>query len=131
MNKIQRMQSEVENFVQNTFHQKIYEWNCDNNFVDDHGFDGYIFKSELAAIRYVYGIGLQCAMDYVNGAMRDDEWINLLSNYVGKRTAKRVIENSKWDKVVKIMVENEGVSFFLSDYSGGVHYLESGDLLYY
>ena len=130
--KANRMQqSEVENFVSNFSNSKVYDWITPKRFVDDHGCDGYIFKSELAAIRYIYGEGLQNAMDYCEGAMRDEDWIDLLSNYVSKRTAKNVIENGKWEKVVKIMVRNEGESFFLSDYSGRVHDLENGDLLYY
>ena len=131
MNKIQRLQSEVENFVMGFSHTEIEEWHCDNNFCDVCGFGGYIFKSEYAANRYVLGIGLQCAMDYCNGACSDEEWIGILSKYVSKRVAKNAIKKGNWEKVVRIMLKGEGAAFFLSDYSGKIHDLENGELLYY
>lgn len=131
MNKIQIRNADVENFVNGFSKHDVYEWITPNRFVDNHGFDGSIFKSECAANRYVLGIGLQNAMDYCNGACSDEDWISILSNYVSERVAKNAIKKGNWEKVVRIMLKGEGASFFLSDYSGRIHDLENGDLLYY
>ena len=130
MNKIQKRKIEVENIVMSMSKTKIEDWYTDYNFCDVCGFGGYIFKSELAAKRYVLGIGFQNAMDMCNGACSDEDWINILSNYTTERIAKKAIRNNDWEKVVKIMLKGEGASFFLSDYSGGYNYLDNGDLLY-
>lgn len=131
MNKAQRTKNEVENILNGYFKTSITEWHTDYNFTDNHGCDGYIFKSELAAVRFVYGWGLQNAIDFCNGACTDADWISILGGYVSERTAKRVIKKGDWEKVVKILVKNIGAIFFLSSYSGGITELSDGMYLYY
>ena len=131
MNKNQRTRNEVSKLVEKRSGNKIYEWFTNYNFVDENGFDGYIFKDHEAAVRYIYGIGLQDCIDTCDGACTDADWINILSGYCGKEHAEEIIKNGKWKEVVKVMTENEGPSFFLSPYSGGVDFLSDGRLLYY
>lgn len=132
MNKIQRMQNDAAEFIKNRFNENVYEWMCENSFVDPHGFDGYLFKSELAAKRYVLGIGMQCAIDSCNGAVSGSDWINILMGCgLSKRVATKVIEKEDWERVVKTMLNQYGAAWFLSSYSGQIHDLDCGMLLYY
>ena len=132
MNKIQRTKIEVENILKESFKTSIEEWHTDYNFTDCHNCEGYIFKSELAAIRYIYGIGFQQFKDFCNGACTDEDWINILvGNGISKRKAKRVIENGDWGEVVHLMTKTEGAHFFLSEYSGRITELSDNRYLFY
>jgi len=66
--KFNQTQQEVINLLADRFHTEPTEWHTRGNFTDCHGCDGYIFKTEKAATRYIYGDGLQMFMDYCDGA---------------------------------------------------------------
>lgn len=126
-----KIQQEVVEYIAETFNQEPYEWLTDNRFVDHHGCDGYIFKSELAARRYIlsdiHEYGSEC-----EGAMGDEDWICLLVG-TGMREcdARRIVESGQWEKVARKMLDSCGPSHFLSTYSGQVATMSDSSLLYY
>lgn len=133
MNKTQRLQQHVTAYIADNFNQKPYEWLTSNRFVDHHGCDGYIFKNERAARRYVLGDihekGFEC-----ESACSDDDWINILQGIgMSKRYARETVEKGRWEKVARRMLDAYGPSYFLSTYSGQVAILDDDDcsLLYY
>ena len=126
-----RTRQEVEAYIAENFNQKPDEWHDTNRFVDDCGFHGYIFKNERAARRYVlsdiheYGSECESAVDYKT-------WINILVNIgMTLRWAKEYVQRGLWEKVARKMLDACGPSYFLSTYSGQVHDLSDGSLLYY
>lgn len=126
-----RTQKEVTAYLAETYNQKPYEWLTDNRFVDHHGCDGYVFKSELAARRYILGDihekGCEC-----EGAMSDADWICLLiATGMRKHDATRIVNEGMWEKVARKMLDCYGPSYFLSTYSGSVSVMSDSCLLYY
>lgn len=124
--------NEVEEIV-SSMGSSIEEWYTDDNFIDIHGCAGYIFDNTEDAINAVLnGFEHQHAIDYVDGAQSDKEWIQyLIKGGVNKSTAVQVIKNHDWEQVVRIIVDKDGPEWFLSQYSGGVHSLSNGQVLYY
>ena len=124
----------VEDFIkQNNLYNGEIEWVTDNYFCDEHGFNGSIFDSEEEAANSVLnGDNHQNAIDLVDGAQTDEEWVSYLINGgVDESTAQQIIANHDWDKVVEIIVQNAGAEWFLSTYSGRIYNLPNGKLLYY
>lgn len=124
----------VEDFIkQNNLYNGELEWVTDNYFCDEHGFNGYIFDSEEEAANSVLnGDNHQNAIDLVDGAQTDEEWVSYLINGgVDESTAQQIIANHDWNKVVEIIVQNAGAEWFLSTYSGRIYNLPNGKLLYY
>ena len=109
------------------------EWITDTYFVTKNGCNGSIFNSEEDAAKSVLsGDDHQNAVDLVEGAMGDDEWKSyLVGAGVGEDEANAIIDNNQWEKLVKIVVDNDGPKFFLSTFSGEVYDLDNGKLLYY
>lgn len=126
------LQQEVEQIV-TSMGSNIEEWLNDTCFVDQHGCDGHIFRNEEDAVNSVlYGDEHQNAIDAVDGAQSDEEWVDyLIRGGVEPQLAKSIIANQQWDKVVEIIVNKVGPEWFLSGYSGRVHNLNDGSLLYY
>lgn len=129
----ENIQNEVENFVNKFSHGHTIEWLSNNYFVDNHGYSGSIFRNEAEAEESIlHGEDHQNAIDCVNGAMGDEEWIKyLIGGGVDDNIASRIIRKHNWDKVVEIIVSTDGPEWFLSTYSGYVHRLSDGSLLYY
>jgi hypothetical protein len=128
------IKQQVEDVVKNAFNSTIYEWITKTRFVDTHGCDGYVFNTQEAARRSVLrGNDHQNALDYVEGAMSDDEWRNYLkaSKVVTEEEANDIVNHGRWNDVVKIIVATCGPEWFLSTYSGTCTILENGKLLYY
>ena len=127
---MKKMQKEVTDYIAETFGTKPFEW-YNNHFQDCHGCDGYIFKSELAARRYVlrniHEYGSLC-----QSACSDQAWVDILVG-VGMREhdARRVVKNGRWEAVARKMLGANGPSYFLSTYSGSVSVMDNGSLLYY
>lgn len=109
------------------------EWVNDTYFVTKDGFNGSIFDSEEDAAKSVLrGDDRQNAVDFVEGAMGDDEWKTyLVGAGIGEDEANAIIDNNQWGKLVEIVVDNDGPKFFLSTFSGEVYDLDNGKLLYY
>lgn len=126
------LQQEVEQIV-TSMGSSIAEWINDTCFVDQHGCYGYIFRSEEDAVNSIlYGDDHQNAIDLVNGAQSDKEWVDyLIKGGIDKNVARAVISKQDWDSVVKMIVRKDGPEWFLSTYSGQVHHLSDGSLLYY
>lgn len=129
------VKSEVEQFVQefSNGHQ-IEQWLSDNRFVDDHGFDGYIFNDEMEAEESILnGENHQNAIDYVDGATTEEEWIQMLDKHskAGTQYVTNIVRQGQWDKVVELILQIDGPAFFLAPYSGKTHDLSNGQILYY
>lgn len=129
------IKSEVEQFVRefSNGHQ-IEQWLSDNRFVDDHGFDGYIFNDEMEAEESILnGENHQNAIDYVDGATTEEEWIQILDKHskAGTQYVRNIVEQGQWDKVVELILQIDGPAFFLAPYSGKTHDLSNGQILYY
>ena len=109
------------------------EWLTDTYFTTKNGCNGSIFDSEEDAAKSVLsGDDHQNAVDLVEGAMGDDEWKSyLVGAGIGEDEANAIIDNNQWEKLVKIIVDNDGPKFFLSTFSGEVYDLDNGKLLYY
>jgi hypothetical protein len=111
-------------------------WGSDNYFCNDaDGCNGSVYKSEEEARRSILsptGDNHQNALDFVEDAMGDEEWIGFLENCgINRRTAEKIISGGNWKKVVEIVVKNEGAKFFLSTYSGGTFELGNGYIVYF
>lgn len=124
------MQKEVTDYIAETYGTKPFEW-YDNHFQDYHGADGYIFKNERAARRYILGdieeFGSGC-----ESAMADNDWIAFLVGCdMREHDARRMVKSGRWDKVARRVLDALGPSHFLSTYSGTVAVLSDGSLLYY
>lgn len=129
------IKSEVEAFVRefSNGHQ-IEQWLSENSFVDDHGFDGHIFNDEMEAEESILnGENLQNAIDYVDGATTEEEWIQMLDKHskAGTQYVRNIVEQGQWDKVVELILQIDGPEFFLAPYSGKTHDLSNGQILYY
>lgn len=126
------IKAEVEEYVKSK-RSEIEEWITDTYFVDNNGCGGHIFKSEKAAYNAVLrGNEHQNALDYVECAMSDDEWVSyLVRGGVDKAAAEKIIERGQWNKVVKTILDADGAEWFLSQYSGTTHELSNGYILYY
>lgn len=125
-----KMQKEVTDYIAETFGTNPFEW-YNNHFQDYHGADGYIFKSELAARRYV----LRDIREYgsmCQSAYSDQAWVDMLVG-IGMREhdARRIVKDGRWETVARKMLGAYGPSYFLSTYSGSVSMMDSGNLLYY
>ena len=85
------------------------------------GCDMYVFKSDKHANAYIldgYGV------DYVSGAMSDDEWVDYLINGgVEPEAAEDLIERHDWQGVVEVILDTAGAEWFLASYSGEVFYV--------
>lgn len=125
-------QKQVETVVKG-FGRTVYEWLNDTSFVDTHGFDGEVFDTyEDAEASVLSGDNHQNALDFVSGAMSDEDWINFLkASGVPEENAEEIVNQERWEEVVKIIVAQNGPSWFLSTYSGTYTLLENGKLLYY
>lgn len=126
-----KLQKEVIEYIADTYNQEPYEWLTDNRFVDHHGCDGYIFKSELGARRYIlsdiYEFGSLC-----ESAMSDEDWISMLvAMDMRECNARRIVKSGQWEKVARKMLDYCGPSHFLSTYSGQVAIMSDCSLLYY
>lgn len=129
------IKSEVEAFVRefSNGHQ-IEQWLSENSFVDDHGFDGHIFNDEIEAEESILnGENHQNAIDYVNGATSEEEWIQMLDKHskAGTQYVTNIVRQGQWDKVVELILQIDGPAFFLAPYSGKTHDLSNGQILYY
>lgn len=126
------LQQEVEQIV-TSMGSNIVEWVNDTCFVDQHGCNGYIFRNEEDAVNSIlYGNDHQNAIDTVYGAQSDEEWVDyLIKGGIDKNVARDVISKQDWDSVVRMIVRKDGPEWFLSTYSGQVHNLSDGSLLYY
>ena len=126
------IKQEVENVV-NAMGSQIERWYGDDEFIDKHGCNGYIFNDEDEARESVLnGYEHQNAVDYVDGAQTDEEWVNyLVHGGVDRNQAMQIINNGDWDSVVSIIVDVYGPEWFLSTYSGSIHRLSNGQLLYF
>lgn len=125
------IQREVIEYVAETYNRSPYEWLCSNRFVDHHGADGYIFKNERAARRYILGdikeYGSMC-----ESIMSDEDWIIFLIDCdMRECNARRLVKIGRWDRVARRVLDTCGPSYFLSTYSGTVAVLSDGSLLYY
>ncbi|MDO4511365.1 MAG: hypothetical protein Q4B68_06075 [Bacteroidales bacterium] len=126
------VRQEVEGIV-TKMGSSIDEWVSENKFIDTHGCYGYIFLTEEEAYNSVlYGQEHQYAIDNVDGAQSDEEWIEyLIHGGVPAKKAKQIIDQQNWDEVVRIIVNACGPEWFLADYSGEVYSLSDGSILYY
>jgi len=109
------------------------EWVNDHEFCGASNCHGYIYDSEEDAYNsIVNGENKRYAIDFVESAQSDDEWVDyLIRGGVNARKAKALVKNGLWDKIVKIIVDADGPRWFLSEYSGKVYTLPNGKLLYY
>lgn len=124
----------VESFLKkNGLYNGPLKWYSDDCFYDSHGCDGYIFDTEDDAVESIInGENHQNAVDYVEGAQTEEEWVDyLIAGGVNPKLAKTIIANQDWDKVVTVILMHDGPEFFLSDYSGKKYKLPNGKLLYY
>ncbi len=124
----------VENFLRERFNiNGQIEWLNDNYFMTEDGCNGSIFNNVNEAYESVLsGENHQNAIDYVDGAQSDDDWIDYLINGgVNPEKAKQIIMNGDWNQVVQIILDADGPEWFLSTYSGEVYDLPNGQLLYY
>lgn len=123
---------EIEELVK-SLGSEIESWMNDNEFTDKHGCDGHVFDNSDAARESVAsGFGHQNALDYVDGCIRDDEWVDyLIGGGLERDKAEEIIKAQDWEKVVSIVLKAAGPEWFLSDYDGQVHVLSNGKLLYY
>ena len=125
----------VESFIKQKFGNDCLplDWLNEHYFSDNHGCSGSVCVDENDAYnRVLNGEEHQNAVDYVEGAQTDDEWIDQMLNAgVTRRVAESIIKNKKWDKLVELILEKNGPQYFLSGYSGEVYQLDDGLLLYY
>lgn len=126
------VKQEVENIV-HEMGSEIEQWVTPNRFFDKHGCDGSIFNSEEdAKYAVLSGDDHQNAIDYVNTAQSPKEWVDyLVAGGVDREKAINIIRNNDWDSVINIIVNSDGPEWFLSGYSGQVHQLSNGQILYY
>lgn len=119
--------------VVKSFGETVYEWINDTSFVDTHGFDGSIFDTyEDAEASVLHGDDHQNALDCVEGAMSDNDWISfLIASGVPEKEAIDIVNQERWNDIVEVIVAQNGPSWFLSPYSGTCTILEDGKLLYY
>lgn len=132
LNGSEDVKAEVEAIVEK-MGSHIEEWVSDNRFYDVHGCDGSIYNSEEEAEEDILnGSEHQNAVDYVEGAMTEEDWIDYLDKCgFDRNQAGDIIRSGAWGKLVEIIVGNEGPQFFLAQYSGKVHDLSNGMVLYY
>lgn len=132
LNGSEDVKAEVEAIVEK-MGSHIEEWVSDNRFYDVHGCDGSVYNSEEEAEEDILnGSEHQNAVDYVEGAMTEEDWIDYLDKCgFDKQQAVDIIRSGAWGKLVEIIVGNEGPQFFLAQYSGKVHDLSNGQVLYY
>ena len=126
----EKMKQEVTAYIAETYGTKPFEW-YNNHFQDYHGADGYIFKNERAARRYILGdireYGSTC-----QSAVSDEDWVRMLVGIdMREHNARRMVKEGRWDRVARRMLDYYGPSFFLSTYSGSVSVMSDGSLLYY
>lgn len=127
------VRAEVESIVEEMSGNHIEEWFGEHRFCDDHGFDGSVYKNEKEAANDILnGSEHQNAVDYVEGVMTEEDWVGYLDDCgFNRKQAEDIIYSGAWGKLVDIIVGNEGPEFFLSTYSGQVHNLSNGQILYY
>lgn len=126
------IRQEVEDIVRK-MGSKITEWYGVKYFQTESGCDGFIFASKDEAKDCVLnGDEHQNALDLVNEMMTDEDWIGCLTGVgVNPNEARRIIQNQDWEEVVRIIVKVDGPEWFLSSYSGEIHSLSDGSLLYF
>ena len=126
-----KIQREVVKYIAETFNTKPYDWLTDNHFVDYHGFDGYIFPDGDAAYRYLMDNLEELGSTY-QSAQSDEDWVELLEGIgFSKQGATKTVKNGDWKTVAREMIDYYNPSFKLSSYSGQIHTLSNGYLLYY
>ena len=126
---MRRSRKKVESFIKACgFDSGKLNWVNDSSFYDEHGCNGYLFKdTEEATKSILKGENRQNAIDYVSGALNDEDWVNLLvygNNDIDTETARKLVADKEWGILVDIIVEKCGATFFLSDYSGSYYYLD-------
>lgn len=111
----EEQKKEIEEFIFSRYERKI-TWITDRRFRDEHGFDGYVFNSRAAAVKSVVeGDDHQNALDYVRGAMTEDEWERyLIRGGVDESKAHDLVQQGKWDDIISIIVDTEGPEWFLA-----------------
>lgn len=126
------VRAEVEAIVEK-MGSHIEEWVSENRFFDNHNCDGSVYNSEEEAEEDILnGDEHQNAIDYVEGAMTEEDWVDYLEHCgYNRQQAEDIIYSGAWGKLVEIIVGNEGPQFFLATYSGKVHELSNGMVLYY
>ena len=125
------IQREVAAYIADTYGQKPFEWRSPNHFQDYHGFDGYIFKSEQAARRYVLRWIDEYGSECENAASKDT-WIDVLAGIgMTLRGATNLVKRGNWTGVARRMLNACGAAYFLATYGGKVEELSNGSLLYY
>lgn len=126
------VRAEVEAIVEK-MGSHIEGWFSEHRFCDDHGFVGSIYNSEEEAEEDILnGDEHQNAIDDVEVAMTEEDWVDYLEHCgYNIQQAKDIIYSGAWGKLVEIIVGNEGPQFFLATYSGKVHSLSNGMVLYY
>lgn len=126
------IKQEVEEYV-HAMGSQIEQWLCDYVFVDKHGCNGFIYDNEEEAKQSVLnGEEHQNAMDYVKDAQSPEDWIGyLVEGGVDENQAINMVRNEDWNGIVNVIVDKEGPEWFLSQYSGQVHELTNGQLLYF
>ena len=126
------VRAEVEAIVEK-MGSHIEGWFSEHRFCDDHGFVGSIYNSEEEAEEDILnGDEHQNAIDDVENAMTEEDWVDYLEHCgYNIQQAKDIIYSGAWGKLVEIIVGNEGPQFFLATYSGKVHSLSNGMVLYY
>ena len=123
---------EVEEYVADNGGE-IQEWLSDNYFYDTHGCNGSIFGSEDEAEESIMkGEDHQNALDMLDGLIDDDEMVKFLRSCgVDILHAKRMVKYDMREDMIEPILNACGAKFFLSGYSGEVHELSDGTLLYY
>lgn len=126
------IKQEVEEYV-HAMGSQIEQWSCDYVFVDKHGCNGFIYNNEEEAKQSVLnGEEHQNAMDYVKDAQSPEDWIGyLVEGGIDENQAINMVRNGDWNGIVNVIVDKEGPEWFLSQYSGQVHELTNGQLLYF
>ena len=126
------VRAEVEAIVEK-MGSHIEGWFSEHRFCDDHGFVGSIYNSEEEAEEDILnGDEHQNAIDDVENAMTEEDWVDYLEHCgYNIQQAGDIIRSGAWGKLVEIIVGNEGPQFFLAQYSGKVHDLSNGMVLYY
>lgn len=114
---------------------EIIEWYDDEYgyFKTKDGNEGFVFDSiDDAKDCVLNGDEHQHALDFVEGALTEDGWVDYLKDTgVDQVEAIRVIQNQDWEELLRIIVNAFGPEWFLSSYRGEVYGLSNGSLLYY
>lgn len=107
-----------------------FEYFGENGLVATAEIDGctaWVFNDEKDAYNYVLN---EYGPDYVESALPYDEWVSYLINGgVDEDEAESIIANGDWRAVTEIILDADGVEWFLGAYYGEVWYY--GDYVIY